>query len=167
MIELLVSMFLVSIVIVIVFFIYLTASKAYIRWQSESSFTDDARLIMSSLNNSLSNTIKIMDADNSSITILENDLRQTRYNVSSSGSLYKNEVPLSSAEYKLSDFTLNYATGKKDSLQIRSYDELDTDFDFKVSDEELSQVNGIEYSFTLKSTDESKLFDGLVMIRNY
>jgi len=168
LVELLVSLLLTSIVITIVFFIYLTSSKAYLKWESESSFIDCARLVTRSLNNTICDGIKILNADNSSLTILESNLINSKYETDNLGRLYKNENAITPANFKISELEFKYVI-KSDSgtVDILNIDQLDSNSDFAISADELSFIDGIQYSFMLESKKQQGRFDGLVMMRNF
>ena len=168
LVELLVSLLLTSIVITIVFFIYLTSSKAYLKWESESSFTDCARLVTRSLNNTIGDGIKILNADNSSLTILESNLINSKYETDNLGRLYKNENAITPDNFKISELEFKYVV-KSDSgiVDILTIDQLDSDGDFAIGADELSVIDGIQYSFRLESKKQQGRFDGLVMMRNF
>jgi type II secretory pathway pseudopilin PulG len=168
LVELLVSLLLTSIVITIVFFIYLTSSKAYLKWESESSFTDCARLVTISLNNTISDGIKIVNADNSSLTILESNLQNSQYETDDLGRLYKNENAITPDNFKISELEFKYVVkSDSDIIDILNIDRLDNDGDFKISPDELSIIDGVQYSFKLESKKQHGRFDGFVMMRNY
>ncbi|MCP4580522.1 MAG: hypothetical protein GY839_02810 [candidate division Zixibacteria bacterium] len=168
LVELLVSLLLTTIVITIVFFIYLTSSKAYLKWESESSFTDCARLVTRSLNNTITNGIKVIEAESSSLAVLERNLRSSKFETDNLGRLYKNRDAIIPAGFTVSDLEFKFVI-KSDSsaVDIRNIDQLDTDGDFKINTDELSVIDGIQYSFILENKKQRGRFDGLVMMRNF
>jgi len=168
LVELLVSLLLTTIVVTIVFYIYLSSSKAYLRWERESSFTNVARLIISSLDNSIAGGTKIVEADNSSLSILSSNLKINNYERDNTGRLYKNGIPIIPEGYRLKDIEFNYVVkSADDSITILNYDQLDLDGDFRVSEDELKNITGISYEFILVNNKKQGYFKGLAIMRNY
>jgi type II secretory pathway pseudopilin PulG len=168
LVELLVSLLLTGIVVTIVFFIYMTSAKAYLNWEAESSFTDCARLVIRSLNNSICEGIEIIEADHSSLTVLENDLHSNKYQTDGMGRLLKNEDVITPADFKISELEFKYAAKTNDGvLDMKSADKLDVDGDFEISPKELSVIDGVHYSFIVSGNKQQEQFDGLVMMRKF
>jgi Tfp pilus assembly protein PilW len=168
LVELLVSLLLTTIVIVIVFFIFLTSSKAYLAWETESSFIDSARLLVRSLDNSIAAGVSLAEAKETSLIMKSSDLSASRYETDADGRLYKNGSTLIPADYRVADLEFKYVIGSNEgSMLIKEADQLDLNGDFIVTETELAEISGVQYSFTLKGRKNSESYNGLVMMRKF
>jgi len=168
LIELLVSLLLTSIVVTIVFFIFINTSKAYLHWDRESSFIGNAGFIMRSLNNAITEGSKILEADIADLTVLGSNLKTCRYEIDNTGRLLKNGMAIIPHGYRLRNMEFKYIIKSEgDSLMIKDVNQLDVDGDFKVTSKELSDIIGIQYSFLLENQNQHGYFEALLMMRNF
>jgi Tfp pilus assembly protein PilW len=119
LVELLVSLFLTTVVITIVFFIYLSTSRAYLRWEAESSYTDCARLIIKSLTNTIADGVALISADDSSLEIEQNNLKTDAFEINSEGRLYKNGVALNPEDISVTELNFKYAVKDSSVFTLR------------------------------------------------
>jgi hypothetical protein len=168
LIELLVSLTLTTLILLIAFFIQMSSSKSYLRWESDSKLTDCARLIIKSFSTSVKEGVDVAAAGNSSITLNSSNLRASKYDYAGGGNLLKNNESLVPDGLLMTDFNLLYLViGNGDSINMKSADELDFNRDFHIDKQELSRIKGVQYDFKLKNNKETKEYKGMALLRGY
>jgi hypothetical protein len=168
LIELLVSLTLTTLILLSAFYIQMSSSKSYLRWESDSRLTDCARLVIKSLSNSIKEGVEVTTVGSSSITLKDSNLRVSKYEYTGEGNLLKNDKPLIPDGLLMTGFNLVYLiTGGGDSTMIKNADQLDLNKDFRIDKQELSRIKGVQYDFKLKNSKESKEYKGLALLRGY
>jgi hypothetical protein len=168
LIELLVSLSLTSLVLVIAFYVQLSASKSYIKWESKSRFADNARIISRSFINSITEGMEIINIDKTSITILKNDLKEHKLEFTPNGELIKNNQSLVPIDYRISSFEFSYLIeGDSNKSEWADFDQLDINQDMRLSRDELSPIKGVKLKYSLSGDKQSGDFESLAIMRKY
>jgi len=168
LIELLVSLSLTSLVLVIAFYVQLSASKSYIKWESKSRFADNARIISRSFINSITEGMEIINIDKTSITILKNDLKEYKLEFTPRGELMKNDQSLVPHDYQVSSYEFSYLIeGDSNKSEWADFGKLDENQDMRLSQDELALIEGVKLKYSLAGDKQNGDFESLAIMRKY
>jgi hypothetical protein len=168
LIELLVSLTLTSIILVMAFYVQLSASKSYIKWESKNRFADNARIISRSFINSITEGMEIINIDKNSFTILKNDLKEYKLEFNPNGELIKNDQSIVPVDYRINSFEFSYLIeGDSDKSEWADFDNLDENQDMQSNLDELSPIKGVRLKFSLSGDKQSGDFESLAIMRKY
>jgi hypothetical protein len=168
LIELLVSLSLTSLVLVMAFYVQLSASKSYIKWELKSRFADNARIISRSFINSITEGMEIINIDKTSITILKNDLKEYKLEFTPNGELMKNDQSIVPVDYHINSFEFSYLIeGDSDKPEWAGLDRLDKNQDMRLNRDELLPIKGVRLKFSLSGDKQEGDFESLAIMRKY